>query len=476
MKNTTAALFCLIALTMTALQTAQATAPPDQVATVVIHGFDPDGVQQTGVFGVDSSESYITSLSASIGLPTSIDAPLAMNQVAYATYYGNQYPTYYTPQDILDVQAVTAQFGGGVPRYATIMAKYAKEVMRRSGAKQVNLFAVSFGGLISRYMIEKDVEGLASSGKIARWISVEGVVDGNYAATLGGSTAQDLFESYYGAPPIDVEHMTYDWVEANINNPRDYSVSPFLGQFPVHFWQACDDDFNSKGLTYISGKANDGVVLIEDAYLKGLGPNSRYLGLDPTISCTHTTHESTKDFPGIRAGVAAELFGRRRVNIQLEQVRVRKEFDGGIRGNGEYVFGLKVRSPRADTLYGITAPIHQLRSDDNNIPYVRMAQDTTVTVNLTWFDDMILPGETELHLETNVDEIDGDLIYNIAEDVPDTRQDLKDTSATVSTMQPGEYTLETDDWRAIVKVNITDYPDFDDGTTPTAAMNWNLYN
>lgn len=450
---------------------ALAVAPPSRTATIVVHGFDPDGAQQNGVFGIDTQEGYITSLANSIGLPTSIAAPQATNQVAHATYYGNQYPAYYTSADIADVQAMTNQHGGGVPRYALIMAKFAKHVMNRSGADQVNIFGVSFGGLISRYMIEKDLEGLASSGKIARWISVEGVVNGNFAATWGGSVAEDFFESYYDADPIDLYHMDYQWVEDNLHDPRESSSSPLLGTIPCHFWLACDDDFNNKFLTYLSQKPNDGVVLIEDAYLRNLPAQSRYLNLAPTVSATHTTHESTKNFEGIRAGVAAQVFGRKRVRITLEQVRVRNEFDGGARGDGEYVFGVKIFSPRAQSLYNITKPVHQLRAEDNNVDYIRMAENTTRTVNLVWFDDMILPDETQLRLETNVEEIDGDYIYEILEATGESREELDNRTQLISTATPGRYTLETDDWRGIINVEIFDYPPFDS----SSVNNWGLY-
>ena len=57
----------------------------------------------------------------------------------------------------------------GVPRYAAIVGKYARYVMQRSGAEGVNLTCHSMGCLISHYIIENDVEKLASEGKIRRW-------------------------------------------------------------------------------------------------------------------------------------------------------------------------------------------------------------------------------------------------------------------------------------------------------------------
>ncbi len=452
-----------------------ATAPPYQVATIVVHGFNPGGASGVGVYGADESEPYVANIAAALGLPTSDVAPYTANQVAYTTYYGDTFPFYYTARDVADMESLAVTSGPGVPMYAAIIVKYAKEVMSRSGATQINLLGISFGGLISRYIIEKDVGGLASSGKIARWICIDGVVAGNYAATNGGIFAENFFENSYGGNSIDFEQMNYAWVRANLNDPRDSSISQFLGSFPTHFWAAADDNAYDGFITGLSGKANDGVVLLEDAALVNLPPQSLYLGLAPTQSIIHATHEGTKTYSGIRAGLAAQITGRRRVRVTLETVRVLNEFDGGTKGNGEYVFGLKVFSPVAQALSEITQPIHEVRSDDNSFPFFSLAKNVTATVNQIWFDDMILPGETQLRLETNVDEIDGDLIYNISEEQGDVRQSLADTSINISTTAPAQYTLETADWQANIRVQMLDYPDFQEITRPNAATNWSLY-
>jgi len=455
-------------LSITAL--GRATAPPEQVATVVVHGFDPDGASGVGLFGADSSSDYISTMAGILGLPISLADPLARNQVAYTTYYGDTYPAYYTQQDKDEIVAA----GQGVPRYALIVAKYAEHVMQRSGAKQVNLLAVSFGGLISRYMIEKDLEGLASSGKIARWISIEGVVAGNWAATNGGQALKDYISQNYGTPMIDLEHMTYQWVEDNLHNPRTSSASPFFGEFPVHFWQACNDDANNKVLTGLSRKANDGVVLIEDAIFQTLPAGSKYLGLMPTVSAINATHEGTKSNTGIRAGIAAQLFGRKRVTITLTEVHIFESYETGFLGQGEYVFGARIFSPKANELYGITTNINVRRADNNSLDYLRLPVGSTVHPGLIWFDDMILPGETELRVESIVEEVDNNLIYGIAEvfSSDDIHQAMKNVTQVISTVTPATYTLTTDDWTGEITVSITDYPPFEDDSS---VGDWDLY-
>ena len=280
------------------LASAAGVAPPSETATIVVTGFSSSGASRTGPFGVDVSDSTVAALAATIGRTTGWQTPTVPDQVAVCEYYGSVAPAYYTPQDFADLQDAQVQFGGGVPRYALIMSKFAREVMRRSGAKQVNIVGVSFGGLISRYMVEKDVEGLVSGGKVASWISIEGVVAGNWLASQSNSTLEDLLEEAGDISTKDIEHMNYDWVEDNLHNPSTEADNPLLGTLPVHFWLATDDNVNNRALTVASGKPNDGVVLLRDGFLHDLTPQSRYLGLRPTLSAIHSHTRAPKPTRG----------------------------------------------------------------------------------------------------------------------------------------------------------------------------------
>ncbi len=450
-----------------------AVAPPSQTATIVVRGFDKNGASSHGVFGVDVTEQTVSDLAATVGLPTADVAPYAPNQVAYCNYYGDTPPPYYTTQDLADLTSVTVAYGGGVPRYALITAKYAKEVMRRSGAKQVNLFGVSMGGLVSRWIVEKDVEGLVSQDKIARWFIVEGVVGGNWIASEGGSSLRDAMKDVLDLDPIDLQHMSYSWVSAHLHDPPQQADNPLLGLIPIHIWVPSDDNYHSYALSLASGKPNDGVQLLRDTFFHALTPQTRYLGLMPTRSAVHATHESSKDHKGLRAGIAADLFGRRRVTIRLDEVFIKNSKEQSSLGNGEYVFGVSVYSPRAQALYGITEPTHEYRYDDTNFPYYRIPAQQWVALNTVWFDDMILPGETQLRLETNTKEIDYDFLYEISEDITNAYDSLTDTTIMVSTEGPASYEFETADWRGRVSVTITDYPPFD--PEPSAVKEWSLY-
>src|SRR5262249_57120186 len=125
-------------------------------------------------------------------------------------------PAWYSAQDRAEVDAVTASWGGGVPRYATIVAKFARHVLERSGASQVNFVSVSFGSLVVRWLIEKNVGGLAGEGRIDRWLTDEGVVCGNWPASRADAIH---FLDFLNLKPIDVHHMSHDWIDANLHMP-----------------------------------------------------------------------------------------------------------------------------------------------------------------------------------------------------------------------------------------------------------------
>lgn len=468
MKNVICAVMTIVLAA--AVAPGWATSSPNEVATIFVHGFDPAGTNTAGTVGEDFDIDYAADFAQTIGLPYAINNPVAPTQVAVTTYYGDHYPSYYSQDDIDEVNAITATYGGGVPRYALIVAKYAREVMNRSGASQVNLVGYSFGGLVTRYIIEKDLENLASDKKIARWIGIAGVISGNFAATNGGPLA-DIFFNQYGGEPIDMEHMTYGWVTDNINDPRYSSSCEWLADFPVHFWLAADDNAYGQFVTSLSGKANDGLVLLDDAMLVNLPSALLYNNQLPTVSTLHANHNTMKSKSALYAGLAADLFGRTRVTVTLREVTVKTPFDAG--ATGEYVFGVKVTSPEA-AVYGVADAVQDLRAEDNSLPFVSMATNVPATINLLWFDDMVLPGERELILETNVEEIDGDLIYQVNEVSGEQREALQNAQLSVDAMNDGEYAIDTADWSGIVEVDVTKYPKFT-GPGGAAASDWALY-
>ena len=232
-----AGLAALASLTawLTAPPPAWASHDPNRTATIYVDGFHPEGAARTGVYGAETADPLLDRIAALMDFPTSSQpgALLLPNVITTAPYYGDTPPDYYTAQDVADVDAITQAWGGGVPRYALIVAKYSRHVLDLSGADQVNFVSASFGSLIVRWLIEKNVEGLAGDGRIARWLTIEGLVAGSWAASQ-----EDLvgLMEFVQAPSVDVGQMRYAWVEQNLHTPRTQTdnllfAGILIGQF-----------------------------------------------------------------------------------------------------------------------------------------------------------------------------------------------------------------------------------------------------
>ena len=444
---------------------------PDYVATIVFHGIDSAGPTETGVFGFDEKNDMVDDMCNLMDKDPGYLHPRVKDQITMARYYGDTFPDYYTQADKDDVNSVTAEFGGGIPRYAMIMAKFCKHVTDRSGALQINVAGVSMGALVGRWMIENDYENLASSGKIARFITIEGALCGNWAATNSESIA-DLIEDAYDMNSIDIQHLNYSWVEDNLHNPRKEMGEAVYGNMIVCHWASTDDDMYENALTTASQEPNDGICLYEDAFFHSYALTALYREHAPTLSHVHATHLSVKQHEGIRAGLAADITSTRRVRITLLDATVLNLPEYEVFGEGEMVFGCAVYSPEVFEQYGITDSINKIGHHGRTVSPVELKEDESVTVNQELFNDFILPGETSLRLEFDLREIDYDTVYQIVENPMDKNQEIDSGAIEVPVNGNGVYPMKTDDWEGNIKVDIIDYPDF---IVPATGCSWGAY-
>jgi hypothetical protein len=436
---------------------------PRQVASIFIDGIDGDGPEQTGVFGVDIENDLVEDLAAMLGVPTGLENPAAPDQFAICDYYGDTAPGYYTAQDLADLAAADATYGGGVPRHAAIVAKFAREVLRRSGARQVNLMAGSLGALVGRWIIEKDLEGLASQGKIARFLTAEGVIGGNWAVSEGGQAALDLLEQL-DQPTIDLEHMDYDWIEDNLGAPRRETANPLYASILVAHFTMTDDDLNEHALTVFSGEANDGLQIVPDTFFANMAPQARHFGLLPPHTYLFATHYSSKDHRGLHAAGVAALTGRRRARLILESARIDYANENFFQGDGEIVFECKVWSPEAERRFAIPGvEIAERGFEGRDAPMWSYADGQERTLEWVCFDGFLLPGENQLRVKIRPWEIDWEpLVYGVIEDPSDETDQLSKWEQTIAADHSYAIDLapaETD-WSGRLRVEIIEYPEF----------------
>jgi hypothetical protein len=441
---------------------------PNRTATIYVHGFDPDGASQGGVYGHDVLDPLLDDIADLEGLPT-INQPGGItkpNVIAATTYYGDTPPPYYTAQDIADIAAVTAQWGGGIPRYALIVAKYAKRLMELSGAQQVNFVSASMGSFVTRWLIEKNVEGLAADGRIARWLSLEGVISGNWAASRNELTfLWDLF----GTPTIDVDQMDYGWIEQYLHAPRWEADNPLLASILIGQTASTSDTANEGALTaamllFGEFQPNDGVQGVYDAYFQSVTAPSRYLGLSPTLTHHHVNHYELADHQGAWAQAVCFITQKRRVTVTLIRAQVTDIHEPDLPlwdwTPAEIVFQSRVYSPLAASRWGIVDPLssrHRVGASSPIVDYDFNGQEHVLDQVI--FDDLVLDTETQLDLELWAEEIDWDVRYGVTEPlVPPSYDDLGGNWITVPITGPGTFFVDAPDWNADLAVEVFDYP------------------
>jgi len=440
---------------------------PNRTVTIYVHGFERTGADRHGTFGEDIQDSVADSVAALIGLPVGDgNGAVPFNAVLGTTYYGDTPPAYYTAGDRAQLDAVTTQWGGGVPRYALIVAKFARRALERSGAQQVSFVSASFGSLITRWLIEKNVEGLAGDGKIARWLSLEGVVSGNWVASH-----QDLVNILALAQPepIDVKHMAYDWVEANLHSPRTDIDTALLSNVLVGQLVSTDDSVNRAALrdamlTYRDYLPNDGVQAAPDAVFRQVASAARFQGQAPTCATFHADHLGLAAHRSAWAEAATFLIASRRVTVTMTSARVTNLHEPSAPWwdwrPAEVLFESRAFSPAAERRWGLTEALSAHVKDDAAAPLVRYDRSgDTKTLSYVLFDDFVLPEETSLRLELHDWELDYDLRYGVTETVQTPYyDDMGGGSVTVSTLAPGTYSFANNDWSCTIQVGVFDYP------------------
>jgi hypothetical protein len=442
---------------------------PNRTVTIWIHGFDHAGVDRHGAYGDDFLlDAVVDSVASLGGLPVLTAANAAAppaDVVAATTYYGDTPPAYFTATDVADVDRVTTQWGGGIPRYALVVAKYARHLLERSGAQQVNFVSGSFGSLVVRWLIEKDVEGLASEQKIARWLSAEGLLCGNWAANRDETIS--LLDAL-GPSSIDLSHMTYGWIDANLHAPRTEADNPFYSGILLGAFGSTDDSDLSAALsvamsTFGEFAPNDGVQALPDAYFRTVSSRSRLLGLPPTLSLFHISHLGLGDHRAAWAHAGSFITQRRRVRVTMTSAQVTDLHEVQLPlwdwRPAEVVFESRAYSPAAEARWGITDPLSTCEKEGGAAPLRRYQNNgETQSFSQSVFDGLVSGDETELRLVLHAHEIDYDWRYGVFETTGGAYDDLGGGSISVSATSSGTYSFSADDWSCVLQVDVVDYP------------------
>ncbi len=411
--------------------------------TLYIHGYAENGYKSPYTYGVDSQEAELSGIIEATGFSTTqnYDKENFTNLFAIASYYGSTPPGYYSQQDVQEVERMQ-----GIPRYARIMAKYAKHIMKESGAERLNIISVSMGSLVSRYLIEKDLEGLSSQKKIQKWLSFEGVIKGNVAAS--SDNLLDFVETFEAQSP-DVKNMTYDWIEANLDESNPYykniqsafesSTKDSANKGLLSFWLHANKNF----------QANDGIQLVKDTYF-----NNTY-----SHTYMHDNHYTLADNKAAWGYAATFLTSSKRVRLTLVDATLSDLHEDKVLFQNilpaEIVFESSVHAPIAQEKWNFSRAIDERLLKGKTLTVYDFKTKDTKKLNLTLFDSYILPQETTLSLTVEPYELDAEPDYGVKEVLTGhgNHESLGETTIMIPTKE-GVYPLQGRDWSGHVKVEV----------------------
>ncbi|MCB9681957.1 MAG: hypothetical protein H6733_10855 [Alphaproteobacteria bacterium] len=383
---------------------------PNHTITVHLHGFILGLEPDTGPYGYRTGGGPIADgLRRYADLPSYTDGLDGPDHVEGTHYYGIEPPDTFTADEIARVEALQ-----GVPRYAEIIAIQARHALDDApDATGINLTCHSMGCLVSRYLIEHDVEGLVSDGAIKRWVTYAGVVSGAGLATQFGWSTSYL--SALGIDPIDIEHMGYPWVEANVawNGMRRQADNTAFHGILVHHVLAddplLDADFAALPLLDLSNpaeRANDGIMWTDDEAFLSVSPRARFVtdeGQDvlPTATFVHVDHFAAREHVGAHLVGAAALVGTRRFEVVVSSLDVG---DVG-ETDSEIAFETTVRWPDADQRFGVDAVIDE-RTIAHRVAPVVPVHGTSAQPGLVLHSAMVFDEDTAVELALTVREVD----------------------------------------------------------------------
>lgn len=436
---------------------------PGKTVTIHVHGWNLSGATKTGTVGDDrGGGDAVDGIMRFSGLPHGQKSPTAPNQIVATEYYGSTLPSYYTAADRAEVSALK-----GIPRYAAIVGKYARSVLARSGAEGVNLTCHSMGCLISRYLIENDVEHLVSDGKIRRWVSFAGVVGGAKLADIDKGRWLDAWARLLGLDLIDVEHMNRDWVEKNVavyDHQRADGNNPAWSNVLVHHIVSTNPKIDRAlsmplmDLFGYGGAPNDGIVLAEEMYLHEQQPSARWKtpsGALLPVSTSHhfADHFTISDQASAQAIAAATVVGSRRVRVSLSSITLLRDkehlfFDTA---PAEIAVETKVRYPYVAAIDPTNPLISETTMERRVAPVFQMAKGETKSPSLLLFDGPVFDAQTSVALDIRLAETDFYPAAGINENALSPAETLGRFTQEVP-LSTGDYTVTTADARFTLRV------------------------
>lgn len=454
---------------------------PAVTMTVHVHGFSVVGEAdfEAQVYGRTKGPGDIGGgvLAFAPGIPDGEVEPEAPNQLISVGYYGAVPADWLTPEQIAEVEALDHRTTDALRRYALIVGHFIRHRMALSGARHVNLLCHSMGCHVSRYLIEHDINRLASENVIVRWSTVAGVVAGARLAKLFDNPQVRQWAEALNLNTSDFVHMHPDHVmdvSARWDHRPHEANNPLFRGIAIHHLGATDPRVAATAnlvrlldLRNPADEPNDGIVHTADEHFHDQAEAVRFPTTDgrtlrPTLTTLHFDHELVKEDPGTGIIHAAALFHRRKVLISLREVELFNDLerDDGLDFENEgpppaeLAAEVAVRfDPYVRDTYGVEANVHHQLIEHRAPEVVRLAQGEVVDVNLPLFAGPVFDDMQALFLDLELLEVDNYNRFGVQESLFDPHERLALFRDQVA-LADQEILIENEMLRAVVQVEV----------------------
>jgi hypothetical protein len=352
----------------------------------------------------------------------------APDQLAKLEYYGGTPAAWLGPGDVAEIEHYPYDGPAALDRYALILAKFIRHKLSVTGATQVNLACHSMGCLVTRHMLEHDLEGLASERRFARWFTSAGVLAGARLARLYDNPTVQEWAPRLGLELSDFVIMHPDYVQDRTcawDHRLHEANSPFLGGLILHHAGATDPriqealglallDLNNPG-----DEPNDGIMYtLDEAFASqspawALSPPGRPPLERPGGNLVYVDHMTLPETDAAALLAAAALFHRRQVRIRLASVELLSDRElQGLNGEhglppAEIAAAVRVKyDPYVRDAFGLDVLVHEVRVEHRTAELWTQAEGTSLDPGVVLYQGPLFDDMQALWLELELLEVD----------------------------------------------------------------------
>jgi hypothetical protein len=456
----------------------------DKTITVWVHGFSnqgPDKLKQLTYGSVKGCGDVFGMMQAyGINRPCgdSKNGETDPTQLVAVEYYGEQPPAWMTAADIAEVEKYPFSGGPlGLQRYALITAKFAKWRMALSGATHVQFACHSMGCLVTRQLIETDLEGLGSQGKIVRWFTSTGVIAGAKLSRLFNNDTVQQTSTSIGLEVSDFILMNPDYVwdtTAVWDHKLHEANNPLFQGVLMHHVGATDpkiaEALNIQLLDLLGGgnEPNDGIMYTEDMYFWNQADSVAFKAVGgeavrPGLTLVNVDHMTCPETEATGLLATAALFHQRKVEVKLVSFKLLNDLekdnllDFSQEGNAPAEVALEIAArfnPYVKKTWDKNVLVHDSRLATRTAPLWEQSQGQTLQPNAVVFQGPVLDEMKEMWLSVQLVEVDQYGPKQILENIGDPSDELLGFTGEVPLVDGHTWTVKNANGEATFAVRV----------------------